>query len=181
MIYPPHLYTVPIPRAILPWSAPALTTPHFLYRSKTGAASVALRFPRPLQDISVQQVAHCALYCLFAAILAYLQTLPPWREKMSFACLGLFFYSTGREVALNKLLLNEWFYSADKGPYNQGYGLPSGHIRLWELDSKEGREMKNRCLQNCGNGIDSWESLGQQGDQTSHSYRKSTLNTHQKD
>ena len=30
-------------------------------------------------------------------------------------------------------------YSADKGPYNQGYGLPSGHIQLWELDCKEGR------------------------------------------
>ena len=30
-------------------------------------------------------------------------------------------------------------YSADKGPYSQGYGLPSGHVRLWELDCKEGR------------------------------------------
>ena len=29
-------------------------------------------------------------------------------------------------------------YSADKGPYNQGYGLPSDHVWLWELDCKEG-------------------------------------------
>ena len=28
----------------------------------------------------------------------------------------------------------------------EGYGLPSGHIRLWELDQKEGRMTKNWCL-----------------------------------
>jgi len=33
-------------------------------------------------------------------------------------------------------------------------------------------------LSNCGVGEDSWESLGQQGDQTSLSLRKSTLNIH---
>ena len=26
-------------------------------------------------------------------------------------------------------------YSANKGPYNQGYGIPSGHLELWDLDS----------------------------------------------
>ena len=36
-------------------------------------------------------------------------------------------------------------------------------------------------LSNCGVGEDSWESRGQQGDQTSQSYRKSTLNIHCKD
>ena len=39
------------------------------------------------------------------------------------------------------------YHSADKGPYNQGYGLPSGHVRLWELDHKEGRVPKDWCLQ----------------------------------
>ena len=38
-------------------------------------------------------------------------------------------------------------YSANKSPYNQGYGLPSGHVWLWELDHKEGRVPKNWCLQ----------------------------------
>ena len=37
-------------------------------------------------------------------------------------------------------------YSADKGPYSQGYGLPSAHIRLWQLDHKEGRAPENWCL-----------------------------------
>ena len=37
-------------------------------------------------------------------------------------------------------------YSADKGPYGQGCGLSSGHVRLWELDYKEGRVQKNWCL-----------------------------------
>ena len=36
-------------------------------------------------------------------------------------------------------------------------------------------------LLKCGVGEDSWESLGQQGDQTSQSERKSTLNIHWKD
>ena len=31
---------------------------------------------------------------------------------------------------------------------------------------------------NCGAGEDSWQSLGQQGDKTSQSYRRSTLNIH---
>ena len=30
-------------------------------------------------------------------------------------------------------------YSAYKGPYSQGYGLPSGHVPLGELNCKEGR------------------------------------------
>ena len=38
-------------------------------------------------------------------------------------------------------------YSADKGPYSQGYGLPNDHVQLWELDCKEGRTPKNWCLQ----------------------------------
>ena len=36
-------------------------------------------------------------------------------------------------------------FSADKGPYSQGCGLPSG-LWLWELDHKEGRAPKNWCL-----------------------------------
>ena len=36
-------------------------------------------------------------------------------------------------------------------------------------------------LLNCGVGEDSWESLGHQGDQSSQSFRKPTLNTHWKD
>ena len=39
-------------------------------------------------------------------------------------------------------------YSADKGLYSQGYGLPNGHVWLWELDHKEGRTPKNWCLWN---------------------------------
>ena len=37
-------------------------------------------------------------------------------------------------------------YCADKGPYSQGYVLPSGRIQLWELDLKEGQMPKNWCL-----------------------------------
>ena len=37
-------------------------------------------------------------------------------------------------------------HSANRSPYGQGYGLPSGHVWLWELDRKEGRTPKNWCL-----------------------------------
>ena len=37
---------------------------------------------------------------------------------------------------------------------------------------------KPELLLKCGAQVDSWESLGRQGDQTSQSYRKSTLNIH---
>ena len=38
------------------------------------------------------------------------------------------------------------YYSANKGPYSQGYGLSRGHILLWELNHKKGRAPKNWCL-----------------------------------
>ena len=34
----------------------------------------------------------------------------------------------------------------DKGSYHQGYVFSSSHIRLWELDHKEGRVPKNWCF-----------------------------------
>ena len=72
-------------------------------------------------------------------------------------------------------------YSANRSPYSQGCGLPSGHVQLWDLDHKEGSNTKELMPLNCGAGEVSWESLGQQGDKTSQSEEKSTLNTHWKD
>ena len=56
---------------------------------------------------------------------------------------------------------------ADKGPYNQTYGFPSSHVQMWELDHKEDWALNNWLISYCGAGEDSWESPGQQGDQTS--------------
>ena len=53
----------------------------------------------------------------------------------------------GRKAMTNlDSVLKSWHYSADKGPYSQGYGLPSGHIWLWELNCKGGGVPKNWCL-----------------------------------
>ena len=38
-------------------------------------------------------------------------------------------------------------YSANQGPYSKGYGIPCGHVWLWELDHKERRMTKNWHLQ----------------------------------
>ena len=35
---------------------------------------------------------------------------------------------------------------ADKHSYNQGYGFPSGHVWMWELDHKESWVLKNWCF-----------------------------------
>ena len=52
----------------------------------------------------------------------------------------------GRKVMTN---LDSVLKSRDiayKGPYSQGYGLPSGHLVLWEPYRKEGRVPTNWCL-----------------------------------
>ena len=49
-------------------------------------------------------------------------------------------------------------------------------VGLWRKLSAE-----EFMVLNCGVGEDSWESLGQQGDPTSPSYKKSVLNVHWKD
>ena len=54
---------------------------------------------------------------------------------------------------------------SDKGPDTQSYGFPSSHVWMWELDYKEGWGAEELMFLNCGAGEDSWEYLGQQGDQ----------------
>ena len=58
---------------------------------------------------------------------------------------------------------------AAKDLYSQSYGFSSSHIWMWELDHKEVLSTKELMLLNYGVREDSWESLGQQGDQTSQS------------
>ena len=36
---------------------------------------------------------------------------------------------------------------ADKSAYSQNYGFSSSHVRMWELDHKEGWVPKNWCFQ----------------------------------
>ena len=50
----------------------------------------------------------------------------------------------GREAMTNLDCVEKHrHYSTDKGQHSQGYGLPSGHIQLRELDYTEGRASKN--------------------------------------
>ena len=64
----------------------------------------------------------------------------------------------------------------------EGYGFSSSHVWMWELDCKESwAPTEELMLLNCGVGEDSWESLGQQGDPTSPSLRRSVLCVHWKD
>ena len=54
----------------------------------------------------------------------------------------------GRKVMTNlaRLLKKQRHHFANKGPYNQSYDFSSSHVRMWELDHKEGWAPKNWCF-----------------------------------
>ena len=56
-------------------------------------------------------------------------------------------------------------YFANKGLSSQSYGFSSSHIRMWELDYKECRVLKNWCFWTVVLGK-TLESFGLQGDPT---------------
>ena len=51
-----------------------------------------------------------------------------------------------RNARLDELQAGIKILLCQQSSYSQGYGLPSGHEWLWELDRKEGRTPKNWCL-----------------------------------
>ena len=82
--------------------------------------------------------------------------LDPWKES----------FDKPRQHIINQ---KQRQYFTEKGPHNQSYGFSISHVWMWELDHKEGWMLKQLMLSNCDAGEDSWESFGQQGDQTSQS------------
>ena len=83
----------------------------------------------------------------------------------------------GRKVMTNldSILKRNFF---NKSLSSKGYGFSSSHVWIWELDYKDSWAEELMVL-SCG--VDSWESLGLQGDPTSPSWRKSVLGVHWKD
>ena len=69
----------------------------------------------------------------------------------------------------------------DRGLCSQSCGFSNSHVQMWELDHKEGWAPKNWCFWTVVLEKTLKSPLGQWGDQTSQSERKSTLNIHQKD
>ena len=47
---------------------------------------------------------------------------------------------------LRQHIKNQRHYFANEGPYSQRHGFSSGRVWMWELDHKEGRELKNWCF-----------------------------------
>ena len=47
---------------------------------------------------------------------------------------------------LDKCIKKQIHHFADKGLYSQSYGFSSSHVQIWELDHKEGWELKNWCF-----------------------------------
>ena len=47
---------------------------------------------------------------------------------------------------LQRYMEKQRHYFANKGPSSQGYGFPSGHVWMWELDYKESWAPKNWCF-----------------------------------
>ena len=82
-----------------------------------------------------------------------LKTLAPWKES----------YDKPRQH-----IKKQRHYFADKGPYSQSYGFSSGHAQMWVRPWRR-LSAKESMLSNCSAREDSWESFGQQEDQTSQS------------
>ena len=57
--------------------------------------------------------------------------LTPWKES----------YDQPRQH-----IKKQRYYSTNKGPSSQGYGFSSGHVWMWELDSKESWVLNNWCF-----------------------------------
>ena len=93
------------------------------------------------------------------------KTLAPWKNS----------YDEARQH-----IQKQRHHFADKYPYSQSYVFSNNHVCMWELDYKEGWVLKNWCFQTVVL-EKTLESLGHQGDQTSQTLRKSTLNIHWKD
>ena len=68
------------------------------------------------------------------------------KEESERASLKLNIHKRTNIFVLKMCIGKQRHYSADKGPYSQGCGLPSDHVRLWELDHKEDRAPMNLCL-----------------------------------
>ena len=47
---------------------------------------------------------------------------------------------------LDSILKKQRHHFANRGPYSQSYGFSSSHVRMWELDHKEGWVLKNWCF-----------------------------------
>ena len=54
-------------------------------------------------------------------------------------------YSIGRQH-----IKRQRHYFVNKGPSSQGYGFPSSHVWMWELDYKESWALKNWCFWTVG-------------------------------
>ena len=53
----------------------------------------------------------------------------------------------GRKVMSNlDSIFKSRHYFSNKGPSSQGYGFPSGHVWMWELDCEESWVLKNWCF-----------------------------------
>ena len=48
--------------------------------------------------------------------------------------------------AMTNLNIKQRHYFANKGPSSQSYGFSSNHVRMWELDYKEGWAPRNWCF-----------------------------------
>ena len=100
----------------------------------------------------------------------------PWQTLFSWAPKSLQMVTAVKKLKdaydkPRKHIEKQKHHFASKGLYSQSYGFSSSHIWMWELDHKEGWVPENWCFWTVV-GEDSWESLGQQGDQISSILRE---------
>ena len=96
---------------------------------------------------------------------------------------GRFFTSWATREAHDKPrqhIRKQRHHFTNKDPYNQSYGFSGSHLCMWELDCKEGWVPKNWCFWIMVLEKTLESPFGLQRDQSSQSWRKSTVNIHWK-
>ena len=95
--------------------------PHYSMANRRWKGGSSDRFPLPgLQN-------HCGWW------------LQPWNQKMTASW-------QESDDKPRQCVKKQRRYFVTKGLYSQGFGLPSGHEQLWELDHKEGMTPVSWCL-----------------------------------
>ena len=78
-------------------------------------------------------------------------------------------HQVAKDWSFRQCIKKHKHHLADKSPYSHMYGFSSSHVWMLKLDHKEGWALKNWSFWTVALEKTSWESLGQQRDQTSQS------------
>ena len=101
--------------------------------------------PKLMSFESVMPSNHLILCCPLLFPLSIFLSIRVFSNKSALCSLTIFLFLFFWLYYFLYILLQRHYF-VNKGPSSQGYGFPSGHARMWELDYKESWAPKNWCF-----------------------------------